>query len=335
MQVGCPDPLPTSPTPHPPVMQGEGKEARLWVLPAGFVPSHVLWTQEFVPPQQGVTCPEVDEAGVEPGRMARRWCGRLIRLECFEDAKVVCRVWPFLSKQVPSEPPDRDGRHSTRAAAPGSCILVSHQSMAWRITPPFLASPQTQMALIMRPDDTPEPPALLGLLQLLPVIVRELGVVPVVVVVAVPRLRVFIPCKHQTNLEYLVSRRLLEGVRGRQTVPFPLNPPLLMHFLPAWREVAASPSPPISLLIPFSQASQTRPARIIGVPCESMRARCRFRIWRARSANTPGSLVSPSTPQFQLKLSLVPSPMWKEAQRRGCMGEGMTQHVAGLPTELR
>ena len=46
---------------------------------------------------------------------------------------------------------------------------------------------------------------------------------------------------------------------------------------------------------------------IIGTPCDSIRIVRKLRTWRARSASIAGSSVSPSTPQFQLRLSSVPS----------------------------
>ncbi len=49
------------------------------------------------------------------------------------------------------------------------------------------------------------------------------------------------------------------------------------------------------------------PMTIMGVPCDSINATMKLRIWRARSATTPASPVPPSAPQFQEKLSLVPS----------------------------
>lgn len=49
------------------------------------------------------------------------------------------------------------------------------------------------------------------------------------------------------------------------------------------------------------------PMRIMGVPWDSSSAAARLRICRARSRRTLGFRVSPSTPQFQLRLWFSPS----------------------------
>src|SRR4051812_39092687 len=49
------------------------------------------------------------------------------------------------------------------------------------------------------------------------------------------------------------------------------------------------------------------PIRIIGIPSESSVSVRKFLTWRLRIASTAGSPVGPSTPQFQLRLSLAPS----------------------------
>ena len=48
------------------------------------------------------------------------------------------------------------------------------------------------------------------------------------------------------------------------------------------------------------------PARIIGTPRDSSRIAMKFFAWR-RATRVPGSRVSPSTPQFQVRLSSLPS----------------------------
>jgi hypothetical protein len=47
--------------------------------------------------------------------------------------------------------------------------------------------------------------------------------------------------------------------------------------------------------------------RNIGTPVDSSRIARKFRIWRCRVSMICGSSVSPSTPQFQDRLSLFPS----------------------------
>src|SRR4051812_13099244 len=62
-----------------------------------------------------------------------------------------------------------------------------------------------------------------------------------------------------------------------------------------------------ALLLPYCVRQISSPPSIIGTPCESTSVVRKFRRWRARSALTSGSSVGPSTPQFQDRLSSVPS----------------------------
>src|SRR5262249_6782033 len=62
-----------------------------------------------------------------------------------------------------------------------------------------------------------------------------------------------------------------------------------------------------ALLLPCCVRRNSSPARIIGTPCDSISVANRLRACRLRSPSTCGSLVGPSTPQFQLQLSLRPS----------------------------
>src|ERR671919_188843 len=67
-----------------------------------------------------------------------------------------------------------------------------------------------------------------------------------------------------------------------------------------------------ALLLPFCVRDSSSPPSSIGTPCESSSVAMKLRCWRQRSALTSGSSVSPSTPQFQERLSSVPSrlPSW-------------------------
>ena len=62
-----------------------------------------------------------------------------------------------------------------------------------------------------------------------------------------------------------------------------------------------------ALLLPPCERPNSSPPSSIGVPWESSSVARKFFCWRARSALISGSSVSPSTPQFQERLSSVPS----------------------------
>jgi hypothetical protein len=62
-----------------------------------------------------------------------------------------------------------------------------------------------------------------------------------------------------------------------------------------------------ALLFPCWVRPISSPPRSIGIPNDSSRVASIARDWRARSASTPVSVVGPSAPQFQERLSLVPS----------------------------
>ena len=49
------------------------------------------------------------------------------------------------------------------------------------------------------------------------------------------------------------------------------------------------------------------PMRIMGTPCDSSSAAARLRIWRCRRRSTLFLAVSPSAPQFQVRLWFSPS----------------------------
>src|SRR5690349_18486031 len=61
------------------------------------------------------------------------------------------------------------------------------------------------------------------------------------------------------------------------------------------------------LLLPPCVRPNSSPPSSIGVPCESSSVARKLRCWRSRSLLISGSSVSPSTPQFQDRLSSVPS----------------------------
>src|SRR3954471_11208107 len=61
------------------------------------------------------------------------------------------------------------------------------------------------------------------------------------------------------------------------------------------------------LLLPPCERPNSSPPRSIGVPWESSSVARKLRCWRSRSALIAGSSVSPSAPQFQDRLSSVPS----------------------------
>lgn len=147
----------------------------------------------------------------------------------------------------------------------------------------------------------PEPAALLGVLQLVPVVVCQRRVVAVVVVVAVPRLPVLVACRRASTPAVMRrhpgSRPSTHRSAGMRAGPRSQAP---------WRLLNKAPWRPCSR--PECDDPRNPPARIMGVPWDSISARWKLRICRARRAVTPGSFVSPSTPQFQLKLSFVPSP---------------------------
>src|SRR5579859_2574684 len=62
-----------------------------------------------------------------------------------------------------------------------------------------------------------------------------------------------------------------------------------------------------ALLFPCWLLPSSSPLSIIGTPNDSMSVVSIARDWRARSASTSGSVVSPSAPQFQERLSTAPS----------------------------
>src|SRR5262249_53403536 len=62
-----------------------------------------------------------------------------------------------------------------------------------------------------------------------------------------------------------------------------------------------------ALLLPPCERPSSSPPSSIGTPCERKRVVRKFRCCRSRSELTSGSSVGPSTPQFQLRLSSVPS----------------------------
>src|SRR4029077_13703072 len=62
-----------------------------------------------------------------------------------------------------------------------------------------------------------------------------------------------------------------------------------------------------ALLFPRWERPHSSPLRSIGTPCENISVVRKLRCWRARSALMAGSSVGPSTPQFQERLSSVPS----------------------------
>src|ERR1700688_417180 len=61
------------------------------------------------------------------------------------------------------------------------------------------------------------------------------------------------------------------------------------------------------LLLPFCERRISSPATNIGTPRESSRIAIELRTRRLRSDSMLGSSDAPSTPQFQLRLSLMPS----------------------------
>jgi hypothetical protein len=66
----------------------------------------------------------------------------------------------------------------------------------------------------------------------------------------------------------------------------------------AWDPIDRSTLPPDELL---EQSDET------GTPCETSRITPNLQIWRSRRVSTVRASVSPSMPQFQLRLSLEPS----------------------------
>src|SRR6202011_1654832 len=62
-----------------------------------------------------------------------------------------------------------------------------------------------------------------------------------------------------------------------------------------------------ALLLPFWVRANSSPACSMGTPCDRTNVASMFRICRLRKALTAASWVAPSTPQFQLRLLLVPS----------------------------
>ncbi len=62
-----------------------------------------------------------------------------------------------------------------------------------------------------------------------------------------------------------------------------------------------------ALLFPCWVRPISSPATIIGQPWESRRVAMKLSCWRSRTSFTSASSVAPSTPQFQERLSSVPS----------------------------
>src|SRR5580658_185416 len=62
-----------------------------------------------------------------------------------------------------------------------------------------------------------------------------------------------------------------------------------------------------ALLLPFWVRPSSSPPSSSGMPNDSSRVARMARDWRARRASTSGAGVGPSAPQFQERLSLVPS----------------------------
>jgi hypothetical protein len=58
---------------------------------------------------------------------------------------------------------------------------------------------------------------------------------------------------------------------------------------------------------PSASRRITSPISIIGMPSANVLTVIKFLTWRLRSFSMAGSSVGPSTPQFQLRLSLLPS----------------------------
>ena len=56
--------------------------------------------------------------------------------------------------------------------------------------------------------------------------------------------------------------------------------------------------------------------RIMGTPCDSSSAAARLRIWRCRRRSTLCLAVSPSAPQFQVRLWFSPSLQMKPPHQR-------------------
>src|SRR4051794_30638199 len=61
------------------------------------------------------------------------------------------------------------------------------------------------------------------------------------------------------------------------------------------------------LLLPPCERPNSSPPSSIGVPWDSSSVARKLRCWRARSSSTSGLSVGPSAPQFQDRLSSVPS----------------------------
>src|SRR5262249_2958746 len=62
-----------------------------------------------------------------------------------------------------------------------------------------------------------------------------------------------------------------------------------------------------ALLLPPCERPNSSPAGRLGTPCEGNRVARQFRCCRSRSSLIGESSVGPSAPQFQLRLSSVPS----------------------------
>ena len=62
-----------------------------------------------------------------------------------------------------------------------------------------------------------------------------------------------------------------------------------------------------ALLLPPCVRPSSSPCSIIGTPCEKSSVVRKLRCWRSRRSRMTGSVVGPSTPQFQLRFSLTPS----------------------------
>src|SRR5262249_19930240 len=90
-------------------------------------------------------------------------------------------------------------------------------------------------------------------------------------------------------------------------------PPATTGRSPRGASISAPPPRPISLswhhalLLPRCVRRNSSPASSMGTPWDKSSVATRLRTCRRRSASTRGLSVGPSTPQFQLQLSLAPS----------------------------
>ena len=80
-------------------------------------------------------------------------------------------------------------------------------------------------------------------------------------------------------------------------------------------EPAVAPLYRQALLLPCWVRRTSSPMSIIGIPSASSMTVNKFFTCRLRSLSTAGSSVGPSTPQFQLRLSLAPSRLSSRSPR--------------------